>query len=125
MAASCACATTTPHLGPWTRRGCNLATVEGLSLEFEEEVPRPMGSTLQFDWPHDGYQRICVVIPRELRDESRSLLVAFRSLRQATTLDEVRAEADDIAQAKDVRLTWDSELDEQEGRRITIGVLRP
>jgi len=84
-----------------------------------------MGSRLQFDWPHDGYQRICVVIPRELRDESRSLLVAFRSLRQATTLDEVRAEADDIAQAKDVRLTWDSELDEQEGRRITIGVLRP
>jgi hypothetical protein len=83
-----------------------------------------MASTLQFDWPHDGYQCIRVEIPRDLRDESRSLLVAFRSLRQTTTLDEVRAEADVIAQAKGVRLTWDTEPAEQQGRRITIGVHR-
>ena len=51
------------------------------------------------------------MIARDLRDESRSLLVAFRSLRQTTTLDEMRAEADVIALARGVRLTWDTEPD--------------
>jgi hypothetical protein len=68
-----------------------------------------MGSTLEFPWRHDGYELIRVVIARDLRDESRALLTAFRGLRLATTLDEARAEADGIAQANGVRLTWTTE----------------
>jgi len=85
-----------------------------------------MGSTLEFPWRHDGYELIRVVIARDLRDESRALLVAFRALRQATTLDEVRAEAGGIAHAKGVRLTWTTEPDAADpvGHRITIGVAR-
>jgi hypothetical protein len=85
-----------------------------------------MGSTLEFPWRHDGYELIRVVIARDLRDESRALLVAFRTLRQATTLDEVRAEAGGIAHAKGVHLTWSTEPDAANpvGHRITIAVVR-
>jgi hypothetical protein len=85
-----------------------------------------MGSTLQIPWKHDGYERIRVVISRDLRAESHALVVAFRSLRETTTLDEVRARANDIADARDVRLTWATEPDHTEpgGLLITIGVVR-
>jgi hypothetical protein len=85
-----------------------------------------MGSTLQIPWKHDGYERIRVVIAQDLRPESHALLVAFRSLREATTLDEVRAKANDIADARDVRLTWTTEPDDADpaGLLITIDVVR-
>jgi hypothetical protein len=85
-----------------------------------------MGSTLQIPWQHDGYELIRVVIARDLRAESHALLVAFRSLRQTTTLDEVRAKADDIARSRDVRLTWTTEPDQADpaGLLITIAVVR-
>jgi hypothetical protein len=62
-----------------------------------------------------------------LHAESGALLVAFRrSLRQTTTLAEVRAKADDIADTHDVRLTWATDPDPADagGVLITIGVAR-
>jgi hypothetical protein len=50
--------------------------------------------------------------------------MAFRALRQATTLE--RAEAGGIAQANGVRLTWTTEPDGADpfGHRVTIAVVR-
>ena len=59
-----------------------------------------MASKLQIPWQHDGYEHIRVVIARDLRAESPALLMAFRSLRATTTLDELRARANDIADAR-------------------------
>jgi hypothetical protein len=52
--------------------------------------------------------------------------MAFRALRQATTLDEVRAEAGGIAHARGIRLTWTTEPDGADpfGHRVTIAVVR-
>jgi hypothetical protein len=83
-----------------------------------------MASTLQIPWQHDGYQLIRVVIARDLRAESRALLMAFRSLRATTTLDELRARATDIADASDLLLTWSIGPDQADpAGLITIGVV--
>ncbi len=83
-----------------------------------------MASTLQIPWKHDGYELIRVVIARDLRAQSHALLVAFRSLRETTTIDDLRARANDIADARDVRLTWATEPDHANpAGLITIGVV--
>jgi hypothetical protein len=82
------------------------AKKEGWQEKRRAYQARASESDTGVPWRHDGYELNRVIIAWDLRDESRALLMAFRALRQATTLDEVRAEAGGIAHARGIRLTW-------------------
>ncbi len=97
-----------------------------MTLNGEEDqttADRPL-MMLGVPWHHDGYEGIRVVIPRSLRAESRRLATCFRGLRKANSIDEVRAEADRIADSEGLQLTWTTEPDEANagGRLMRIAV---
>ncbi len=82
------------------------------------------GTTLEIPWPHEGHDHIRVMIDHELAYESRGLLVAFRTLRQASSLAEVHDQAEHIADARSLQLVWGTVRDDHgEGHSITIAVL--
>ena len=76
---------------------------------------------LELPWQHDGLERILVVISAQLAPEAHGLLTAFRGLRGMATVDEVRDEAEHIADVHDLRLTLATEPD-RAGGRVTIDV---
>lgn len=81
------------------------------------------GTTLEIPWRHDGHDHIRVVIDHQLAHEARSLLTAFRALRQTSSMAEVRDQAEHIADARDVHLAWGTDADHPRGDWVTIGVL--
>jgi hypothetical protein len=82
------------------------------------------GTTLEIPWRHEGHDHIRVMIDHELAYEARGLLVAFRTLRQASSLAEVHDQAEHIADARALQLVWGTARDDRgDGDLITIAVL--